>query len=188
MSATLQGAAYYLPIGRAEKLTLCAMADHANDDGDGVWPGNTKLARKTSQSVRNLQRHLRSLQRAGLIAPVKHAQGGRGFAVEWAINADLVYAVARANGWTQRTRRTTTRVSPFPAGNHDNTAGNHDTTGTESVTPVSPQPSENHQNPHELSTSVDPPLLTETHPRTPGEPIGDYLARIATLHASTRGA
>lgn len=187
MSATLQGAAYYLPIGRAEKLTLCAMADHANDDGAGVWPGNTKLATKTSQSVRNLQRHLRALQRAGLIAPVKNPQGGRGLAVEWEINADLVYAVARANGWTQRTR-TTTRMSPFPPRKGDTTARNHDKTGTETMTPVSPQPSENHQNHTELSTDTDPPLLTETHPRAPGEPLGDYLTRIATLHAQTRGA
>lgn len=185
MSATLQGAAYYMPIGRAEKLTLCAMADHANDDGVGVWPGNTKLATKTSQSVRNLQRHLRALERAGLIARVKNPSGGRGLAVEWEINADLIYAVARANGWTQRTR-TTTRVSPFPPRKDDTTARNHDKPGTETVTPMSPQPSRNHQNPGELSTSDDPPLLTDTHPRAPGEPIGDYLARIATLHAASR--
>lgn len=101
MSATLQGAAYYMPLPPAEKMLLLALADHCNDDGVGAWPGNERLATKTSYSVRNVQRILGRLESAGLIARVAHASGGRGFAVEWALNMEVIYTTARANGWTE---------------------------------------------------------------------------------------
>ena len=114
MSATLQGACYYLRLGGPEKHLLGAMADHANDDGLGVWPGNELLAQKTSRSVRTVQRLLKLLEAADLIARVAHPAGGRGHSVEWALNAPAIYEAAREEGWTQRSKRSLEH-SPFPA-------------------------------------------------------------------------
>ena len=179
MSATLQGATYYVPIPKNEKFVLAALADHANDDGGGVYPGNELIALKTSDSVRNVQRLLATLEEAGLIARVRYARGGRGHAVEWAVNAPLVYEVARANGWTAR-RKTMSVVSPFRPGKGDTTGVKGDTTGVKGALGVTPT-IKNHQNHPELSTDAAPPLLTNLHPRGLDEPIGAYLLRIVDI-------
>ena len=179
MSATLQGATYYLPLPKGEKLLLCALADHANDDGAGVYPGNERLATKTSDSVRNVQRLLRSLERAQLIARVAHAEGGRGRAVEWAINAPFIYNVARANGWTATSKRVRS-MSPFTDEKGDTTAPKPRHHARERVRVVSPQPLGSIKNRDD--DIDDGPLITELNPRHPGEDLGVYLRRIADLH------
>lgn len=41
-----------------ELLTALALTDHAHDDGTSVRPGIARLAKKTRQSERTVQRHL----------------------------------------------------------------------------------------------------------------------------------
>lgn len=50
-----------------EKLVLIAYANHANDDGAGIWPSNERLARQACCSVRTVQRTVSKLVDAGLI-------------------------------------------------------------------------------------------------------------------------
>lgn len=104
MSGTLQGATYYVTeLPTTTRFLLCALADHADDKGLGVWPGNERLALKTGVSVRHIQRMLKDLEADGWIARVAFPAGGRGHAVAWAVNAARIYDTARENGWTQET-------------------------------------------------------------------------------------
>lgn len=176
MSATLTGAAFYLPIPKAEKLLLVAMADHANDDGAGVYPGNRRLQTKTSDSERNVRRLLRRLEDLNLITAVANPGGGRGLTTEYALNAALIHNLARANGWHQKTRRST---APFTNQNPDTTRVKGDTTA----------PKGGHQAPpnhNETSiTAGDDVTIAELNPRKNGEPLPEYLARLSLIHKTS---
>jgi Helix-turn-helix domain len=76
VSVRLITAVFQLDIAPSEKLVLLAMADHAHDDGTGCYPSIELLARKTSQTRRGVQKIMRRLQGAGLIAPSKVSRGG----------------------------------------------------------------------------------------------------------------
>jgi DNA-binding transcriptional ArsR family regulator len=65
---TLVWDAAAVPVGRL--LLLLALADAANDEGV-CWPSVTTLARKCRTSDRTVQRHLRDLEAAGLLAIVE---------------------------------------------------------------------------------------------------------------------
>lgn len=129
MSVRVMSHCWEIPLDPPSKLALLALADHANDKGFGVYPGNARLARKVSLSVRQVQRLLAHLEEHGIIRREKYAAGGRGRAVEWSINVSLLAYL-----------ETMSSVSPFP-GNHDMcaTKGCHLT--PETMTSMSPQPS-----------------------------------------------
>lgn len=122
-------AALDLPLDPSSKLVLVVLADHANNDGEGVYPGNERIARRASLSKRQTQRVLAHLESHGLIRREKWARGGHGHAVEWSINAALL-AVSK--------RVTPTSLLDFYSDICD-VKGCH--LGQERVTPTSPQPS-----------------------------------------------
>lgn len=165
MSATLVGAAFYLPISQTDKLVLLALGDHANDDGQGVHPGMERLSDKTSRSVPTVRRALHRLEEWGLIKRVRYPRGGRGKAVEWEINVRLVYDTARAYGWTQKTRSSVSAFSQNPIilePKHD-----HFATKTRSL--VTPQPS--------VTDITAPDFEIESIELRPGETYSAYLRR-----------
>lgn len=67
----------HYPEGGSELLTALALADHAHDNGAGIWASVAHLARKTRQSERTLQYHLRRMQGSGWLQLVEEARGGR---------------------------------------------------------------------------------------------------------------
>ena len=83
------------PLDPPSKLLLLALADHANDSGIGIYPGNARLARKVGLKERQLQYLLAHLENHGLIRRENYAKGGRGHAVEWAINVDFLAILKR---------------------------------------------------------------------------------------------
>lgn len=83
MSVRLMGAVFELDIAASEKLVLLAMADHARDDGTGCYPAIELLARKTSQTRRGVQKIMRRIEDAGLIAPSDVSRGGRHRSTEY---------------------------------------------------------------------------------------------------------
>ncbi len=173
MSASLMSAAMYLPIPKAEKMLLVAMADHADNDGLGVYPSNPLLALKTSDTIRNMQKVLVKLKELELILKDKHPFGGRGLAVEWAIDIDLIYSLAKAHGWTQK--RVSSRT-PFKERKGGTTAQKGGTTAQKGapgdtptlLTVITPEP--------------EPLSLAQKNPREPGETMANYLSRIAALY------
>jgi hypothetical protein len=76
LSIRLMAAVFELDITASEKLVLLAMADHARDDGTGCYPAVEKLALKTSQTRRGVQKIMRRLEAFGLIAPSRLSRGG----------------------------------------------------------------------------------------------------------------
>lgn len=76
----------YYPTGGGELLTALAYADHAHDDGTGIRPSVSYMARKTRQSERTIQMHLSTMRRTGWLLTVRNATGGRGRATEYRVN------------------------------------------------------------------------------------------------------
>ena len=127
MSAILQGSVYYLPLPKNTKTLLGAMADHADDDGTGVYPSHPRLALKTSDSERNVRRLVKSLMEDGWVFLVRKAAPGR--AAEYRIDAERVYAtadIARRRYDEEHGKDTTGKKNPTP----DTTGPTPDTTGT----------------------------------------------------------
>jgi hypothetical protein len=172
MSATLMGATFYVPgLKQSDAFVLIALADHANDEGEHVYPGNERLAAKSRMTVRGVQLALARLQEAGLIQVVRHPHGGRGMAKEWRINSELVYAMAAGNGWANgapRSRFSRERVNTVPE---------RVNVGAVKGERASSQPSENHKEPASLKVQTE-------NPRQPGESAGAYAARIAPMLAA----
>lgn len=173
MSASLMSAAMYLPIPKAEKLLLVAMADHADNDGLGVYPSNPLLALKTSDGVRNMQKVLVKLKELDLILKDKHPFGGRGLAVEWAIDIDLIYSLAKAHGWTQKRVSVTTPFSRRKGGTTAQKGGTTAQKGAPGDTPTLLTV---------ITTEPETLSLAEQNPKKTGESMADYLSRIAQLY------
>jgi hypothetical protein len=85
MSIRVMAGVFDLSISSTEKLVLLALADHARDDGTGAYPAVNTLARKTSLSRRGIQKILRRLEQASLIAQKGTVRCGRGETVEYRI-------------------------------------------------------------------------------------------------------
>jgi hypothetical protein len=86
MSVRIMSEVWDTDLAKPLKMLLLAMADHANDAGDGIYPGAALLATKTSDSVRNVRRLIRLLEDAKLIEAVAYRTGGHGKATRWRIN------------------------------------------------------------------------------------------------------
>jgi len=67
MSVKVMGAVWDLEIGPKEKFVLLAYADHANHEGESIYPAIASIARKTSYSERSVQRITRELENKGLL-------------------------------------------------------------------------------------------------------------------------
>lgn len=79
MSALLMGRAFYADLPPRLKLTLLALADHANDDGTGVMVGQERLAAKVGVERHSIGRYLARLRELGYIERTRQARGpGRG--------------------------------------------------------------------------------------------------------------
>lgn len=74
------------PGGGGEMLLALALADNAHEDGSHIFPSVDTMAKKSRQSVRAVQMHLRTMVDSGWLQVVKNAQGGRGRLVEYRIN------------------------------------------------------------------------------------------------------
>ncbi len=73
-----------------QKMCLLAYADHANDDGTSVYPGEAKMKDKTSDSAGNVRRVTKLLIEDGLLIQTK--RGHRGQRAEYRINIETLAA------------------------------------------------------------------------------------------------
>ena len=65
------------PEGGGEMLTALALADHSDDDGKNIYPSIKRIAEKTRQSERTVQRQLRSMEDSGWLILIANENGGR---------------------------------------------------------------------------------------------------------------
>jgi hypothetical protein len=61
-----------------EKMVLLVIADHANDEGTQSYPSQATIAKKSSISVRTVQRAVNNLVSQGYIKMFKHSGGSAG--------------------------------------------------------------------------------------------------------------
>jgi hypothetical protein len=85
MSAKIFGLVWELALPREEKFVLLALADHADHDGNNVFPSVALVAWKTDYSERRVQELMRRLERQGLLVKVEE-RFGRGQTVKYRIN------------------------------------------------------------------------------------------------------
>lgn len=86
MSGKLMGAIYGLAIPRHLREVALAMADHADDNGVGVFPSIGRLAWKLGVDRRTVQRNVRELERLRVLVKVADATSRR--PAEWRIEID----------------------------------------------------------------------------------------------------
>lgn len=74
------------PNGGGEMLLALALADHADEDGNNIFPSVKQLAAKTRQSERTVQYQLRRMEESGWLLRVGYGDGGRSQTTEYRIS------------------------------------------------------------------------------------------------------
>jgi DNA-binding PadR family transcriptional regulator len=79
--------------GQGGELVLAlSVADHAHDDGRGIFPSIPALAVKTRQSERTVQRQLRDMEQKGWLQCEQRSAGGRNRSSRYRINPEWIEA------------------------------------------------------------------------------------------------
>ena len=76
MSVKIMGLVWDLELPQSEKFVLLAYADHADHNGDNMFPSVALVAKKTGYSERSVQRTTRSLEEKGFL--VANGKGPKG--------------------------------------------------------------------------------------------------------------
>jgi Helix-turn-helix domain len=108
MSAKIFGLVWELELPREEKYVLLCLADHADHDGNNVYPSIGLIAWKTDYSERRIQELMRRLQHKGLLVKVEE-QIGRGHTVKYRIDLQA--------GTFKERRTKGAKISPIPQPN-----------------------------------------------------------------------
>ena len=103
----------YFPEGGSLLLTMLALADHCDDNGDNIFPSNAGLARKTRQSERTVQYQRKRIEEMGWLVPVANEQGGRGKATEYRIPLEDLALRFQGSEVTRGWAVKGARVAPF---------------------------------------------------------------------------
>lgn len=85
MSGKVSGWVWDQELPMNEKYVLLAYADHADHDGNNVFPSLGLIARKTSYDKRTIRRITRKLEERGFLIPVGDQKGGRHRSNRWHI-------------------------------------------------------------------------------------------------------
>ena len=93
-----------LKLPHASKFVLLAMADHADHDGNNVYPSVRTVALKTGYSVRQVQRIITALEADGLLVAMQQAAG-----------AATVYRIETSDAEKVETRRKPARFAAAPS-------------------------------------------------------------------------
>jgi len=117
MSVKIMGLVWDLDLPQNEKFVLLAYADHADHNGDNMFPAVSTVAKKTGYSERSIQRTTRTLVEKGyLVASGKGPKGTN----KWKFGrGDILSGVTKeTEGVTSETERGDIAVTPEPSLNH----------------------------------------------------------------------
>jgi helix-turn-helix protein len=104
LSAKIFGLVWELELPREEKYVLLCLADHADHEGNNVFPSIGLIAWKTDYSERRIQELMRRLERRGLLVKVEE-NFGRGKTIKYQINLPA--------GKPKEPRRKGAKISPI---------------------------------------------------------------------------
>ena len=132
MSVTLMTLVWRSDLPANHKLVLLAYADHANDEGGSVYPGEDWMAAKTSYTGGNIRRVTKELVSSGFLHRVK--RGHRGQRAEWEVDVQMLKAA-------QSARLLELEGARQEAKSRANDAGEARGTATPNITEPSEEPS-----------------------------------------------
>lgn len=75
MSVKIMGEVWELDLKPAQQIVLLALADHADHNGDRVFPSVALIAWKTNYTRRQVQRIMRELEACKVLVPVRERKG-----------------------------------------------------------------------------------------------------------------
>ena len=101
MSVRVMSQVWDLKLPHASKFVLLAMADHADHDGNNVYPSVRTIAIKTGYSERQVQRIITTLETAGLLIQIQQGMG-----------AATVYRIETSDAEKVETRRKSAHPAP----------------------------------------------------------------------------
>ena len=121
------------------KLAAVALADWCNDEGGSLFPSMARIAQKVGISRSQAQRIVHGFVRAGLLSVVANAKGGKpGQTPRYHLHLDRIAALGVTDTEEATDGAHATRRMDAPEGPHGCAQG---------VAPMTPKPSENHQQP-----------------------------------------
>jgi hypothetical protein len=85
-----------LGLGTQAKMILLGLAEHARNDGSEAWPSVRTLAAYAECHERTVQRHLRTLEAAGLVRMQREARGSQPRC--WKISLSALTALTPSRG------------------------------------------------------------------------------------------
>lgn len=129
MSIMLMSRIFRMNIGGCNrKLLAVRLADFADDDGRGIYPGVDRLAQETELSERTVQRILADFEREGILVCRQRATGRPGVANRYDFDLARLYAYEAGKVKPESTAETGDSVSPVETGETgDNRAERGDT-------------------------------------------------------------
>lgn len=77
---------------QSQLLVMLKLADHANDEGDNVYPSKSSIAKKAQCSESTVKNTLRALRNCGLLHVVREGGKGAGNSTVYKINVALLTA------------------------------------------------------------------------------------------------
>lgn len=96
--------------GCNRKLLAVRLADFADDEGRGIYPGVSRLAEETELSERTIQRILADFEREGILVCRQRATGKRGLANSYDFDLEKLWAFVPGSN----SKSTGDSVSPDP--------------------------------------------------------------------------
>lgn len=76
MSVRMMGEAWECDLPPVELLVLMALADHADHEGDNIWPSVALIAWKTGLTDRTVKRVMKRFREIGILVPMADHPSG----------------------------------------------------------------------------------------------------------------
>lgn len=136
MSIYVMSRVFKTSMGGANRKALAVrLADFADDEGRGIYPGVERLAAETELSERTVQRILADFESEGILICRQRATGRPGMANRYDFDLDRLFSGGADKGASNKTGDTLSPVSDGETGDNGAERGdNHDIEGCHGVT------------------------------------------------------
>ena len=116
MSVKVMGMVWDAPLPRDEKFVLLAYADHADHDGNNIWPAVATMCHKTGYSTRSIQTITKKLVAKKIMIQVGYGKKGTN---RYNINVKALQKLPPAKSAPRKKQRDTpAKSAPKPSFNH----------------------------------------------------------------------
>ena len=174
MSVKVMGIIWdHFPLGGGERLTALCLADHADHEGGNIYPSVARIAAKTLQSERTVQRHLQGMRAIGWLVETEAGGHGPGSTATYRIPIEAL--IGPSGGPVEATPGTVTEWHPSgqPVQNPGNSVDKLSTRVTNRRKRVTPDAKKG-------DTAMSPELGLSVLYNKRAEPIGHSAQKTGT--------